>query len=52
MEVTKNKIKVNKNGKPVKQEVTWKDSTGNYTGKYERKGGKTVLSEIEYSKKS
>ena len=51
MEVTKNKIKTDKNGKPVKQEVTWSNAYGSSTGKYERRGNKTILTEVDYSKK-
>lgn len=51
MEVTKNKIKTDKNGKPVKQEITWSNAYGNSTGKYERKGNKTILTEVNFSKK-
>ncbi|MCP2015307.1 hypothetical protein L1280_002468 [Deinococcus sp. HSC-46F16] len=51
MEITKNKVKTDKNGKPVKQEVTYSDPYEEYKATYQRRGNHSVMTQLEHKKK-
>lgn len=50
-EVTRNKVTADKNGKPVKQEITLTNENGSSTGIYAVHNGRTVLVQVDYKQK-
>ncbi|ADV66422.1 hypothetical protein [Deinococcus maricopensis] len=51
MEITNNKIKADKNGLPVQQEITYSDPYEEYKATYQRRGHQTIMTKLEHTKK-
>lgn len=51
MNIDKNKVKLDNNGKPVAQQITYSDPYEEYKATYKRRGNITIMTDLEHKTK-